>query len=43
MQKFIKDIRDKINDALDDIAAKLGLQPNLIPVRVKSNKGRKKR
>ena len=42
-KKLIKGIRNKINNLIDDLAAQLGLQPKLIPVRVKSNKGRKKR
>ena len=42
MRKFIKDIRDKINGMLDDVATQLGLQPKLIPARIKKSKRRKK-
>ncbi len=42
MQKFIKDIRDKVVGILDDIADQLGFQPKLVPVRVKNPKRRKK-
>ncbi len=43
MRKFIKNIRDKINDVLDDIAANLGLHPKAVPARAKNNKDRKKK
>ena len=43
IKKFIKGVRNRINDLLDDLAAQLGLQGRPVPVRAKSNKDRKKR
>ena len=43
MQKFIKDMRDKVVGILDDIAEQLGLQPKLVPVNSKNRSGRKKK
>ena len=38
--KLFKEIWNKINDFIDDVAAQLGLQPRPVPARVKKNEDR---
>jgi len=39
----MKNIRDRINDLLDNLAEILGLQPQAVPVPIKDHKGNKKK
>ena len=36
MWKFVKNIRNKVDQILDDVAAHLGLEHRAVPVRVRS-------